>query len=260
MTTAVLTLIHEAVPFLQALGAILAIVVLVHSSVKIQRLSALLAVAPGLVVALAIALLGRRDTSSQCARLPHRAVDFPVKLSPGQILSGEHAYTDYHDWTCRFITITTRTTPFIGPNQVGWAPSIMSTLAGIVIFTVTMLFIRGISSVPFGRFRQAVQGRLSWVTLAALLLLPVYATSSDWTRWWLAISFDVGVVYLLYASRQPESTRPATRRTRVSFAVAIVLLALSLILAGISSQQSAQHLRARCQQLATNPQWVGICP
>ena len=129
MTTAVLTLIHEAIPFLQALGAILAIVVLARSSVKIQRLSALLAVAPGLVVALAIALLRRRDVSSQCARLPHRTFHW----APGQTLSGQHAYTDYHDWTCRFITVTTSKTPFIGPNQVGWAPLILSTMAGIVL-------------------------------------------------------------------------------------------------------------------------------
>jgi hypothetical protein len=256
LATAVLTLIHEAIPFLQALGAVLAIVVLVHSSARIQRRSALFAVAPGLVVALAIALIRRRDVSSQCARFPHK--DF--RFAPGRTLSGEHAHTDYHDWTCRFITVTTRKTPLIGPNQVGWAPLIMSTIAGIVIFTLTMLVIRGISSVPFGRFLQPVKGRLSWVILAALSLLPVFATSADWARWWMAISFDVGVVYLLYASHQPESNRSATRGTRLSFAVAIVLLALLPILAAINSEQSVRGLVTRCPQLATDPMWVGICP
>ena len=113
-----LTLIHEAVPFLRALGAVWAIVVLAHSSVKIQRLSALLAVAPGLLVALTIALLRRRDVSSQCARLPHKAIRWATGRTPG----GEHAYRDFHDWTCRFITVTTRKTPIIGPNQIGRAP------------------------------------------------------------------------------------------------------------------------------------------
>jgi hypothetical protein len=253
---AVLTLIHEAVPFLQALGAVLAIAVLAHSSVKIQRLSALLAVAPGLVVALAVALLRRQDVSSHCARLPHRA----VRWAPGRTPSGKHAYVDYHDWTCRFITVTTRKTPLIGPDQIGWAPLIMSTIAGIVILTLTMLAIRGISGVSFGRFRQAVEGWLSWLTLAALLLLPVYATSADWTRWWIAISFDVGVVYLLYASRRPESTRSATRRTRVWFAVAIVFFALSQVLAAINTEQSVRGLVTRCSQLVDDPMWVGICP
>ena len=255
-TVAVLTLIHEAVPFLQALGAILAIVVLVHGSVKNRRLSALLAVAPGLVVAAAIALLRRQDVSSHCSRLPHRA----IRWAPGRTPRGEHAYVDYHDWACRFITVTTRKTPFIGPNQIGWAPLIMSTVAGIVILTLTMLAIRGISGVPFGRFRQAVQGWLLWVTLAALFLLPVFATSADWTRWWIAISFDVGVVYLLYAGRQPESNRSATRRTRVFFAVAIVFFALSQILAAINTEQSVRGLVTRCSQLVNDPMWVGICP
>lgn len=256
VTIAVLTLLHEAVPFLQALGAVLAIVVLVGCSAKIQRLSALLAVAPGLAVALAIALLRRRDVSPQCARLPHRA----VRWAPGQAPSGERAYVDYHDWTCRFITVTTRKTPFIGPDQIGWGPLIMSTLAGMVILTLTMLAIRGISGVPFRRVRHAVRGRLSWVILAALLLLPVYATSADWTRWWIAISFDVGVVYLLYVSRQPESARPATRGTRIWFAVAVVFFTLSPIPAAINTGQSVRTLVTRCSQLANDPMWVGICP
>lgn len=255
VATAVLTLIHEAIPFLQALGAVLAIVVLVHSSVKMQRLSVLLAVAPGLVVALAIASLRRRDVSSQCARLPHKAVHW----APGQTLSGKHAYTDYHDWTCRFITVTTRQTALIA-DSIGWAPLIVSALAGIVVLTLTMLVIRGISGVPFGRFRQAAQARLSWVVLAALLLLPVFATSADWARWWVAISFDVGVIYLLYASRQPESTRSATTLTRVSFAIAMVILALFPIYVGISSEQQLRRLVTHCSQLATDPMWVGICP
>ncbi|OBG36934.1 hypothetical protein A5673_17360 [Mycobacterium sp. E3198] len=253
---AVLTLIHEAVPFLLALGAILAIVVLARSSAKIRRMSALLAVAPGLVVASAIALLRQRDVSSQCARLPHGA----IRWAPGPTPTGEHAYVDYHDWTCRFITVTTRKTPFIGPNQIGWAPLIMSTMAGIVILAVTLLAIRGISGAPLGRFRQALRGWLPWITLAALLLLPVFATSADWTRWWIAISFDVGVVYLLYASRQPESTRSATRGTRVWFAAAIVFFALSQILAAINTEQSVRGLVTRCSQLVDDPMWVGICP
>jgi hypothetical protein len=257
---AVLTLIHEAIPFLQALGAVLAIVVLVRSSVRTQRLSVLLAVAPGLVVAGAVALLGRVDASSQCARLPHRRVDFPITLTPDQVLNGEHAYTDYHDWTCRFITVTTRNNPLEGFTEIGWIPWIGSMVAGIALLTVTILLIKGVSGVPFGRFREALRGRLWWVALAALLVLPVFATTSDWTRWWVAISFDVGLVYLLYASRRPESSQAATRRTRISFAVAILLLALLPILVGINATQSTQPMIAHCDQLANDPKWVGICP
>ncbi|MDH6247291.1 hypothetical protein [Mycobacterium sp. OTB74] len=259
-TTAVLTLIHEAIPFLQALGAVLAIVVLAHSSAKTQRLSVVLAVAPGLAVAGAVALFGRVDASAQCARLPHRAVDFPITLTPDQVLRGEHAYTDYHNWMCRFITVTTRNNPVEGFSQVGWIPWIGSMLAGIALLTVTIVLIKGVSGVPFRRFREALQGRLSWVALAALLVLPVFATTSDWIRWWVAISFDVGLVYLLYAGRRPESAQPATRRTRVFFIVAVLLLAVLPAFVGINANQSTKPMIAHCDQLANDPKWVGICP
>ncbi len=230
-TIGVLALIHEAVPLLLSLGAILAIMVLtVHSSIKIRRLSALLALAPGLVVALAIGLLGRRDESAQCARLPHRAVNHPVKLSMRQILSGQQTYRDYHDLLCSHFLPLFDEPPapsaFRGFLALGAGPITMTTMLGIVIVAVTILLISRISGVPFKRFCDLLRGRLLWVIFGLLLLLPIFATASDWVRWWVVISFDVGLVYLLYASGQPESTQPPTRRTRVLFAVAIVLLAL----------------------------------
>ena len=231
-TIAMLTLIHEAVPLLLSLGAILAIVVLgVHSSIKIQRLSALLAVAPGLVVALAIGLLGRRDVSSQCALVPHKGFDWPPagNLTLGQIWSGQHFYVDYHDWICRYVIKGMDATPGDAIRSVAGidaVPMIMSTVLGVVAFAMTILAIRSVSGVPSRRFCDVLRGRLLWVTFAVVLLLPIFATAVDWIRWWVAISFDVGVVYLLYASNQPEAAQPPTRRTRVLFAVAIVLLAL----------------------------------
>lgn len=260
-TTAVLTLIHEAIPFLQALGAVLAILVLAQaSSVKTQRLSAVLAVVPGLAVAGTVALVGRVDASSQCARLPHRAVDFPITLTPGQVLAGEHAYTDFHDWTCRFITVTTKNNPLEGFTEIGWIPWIGSMVAGIALLAVTILLIKGVSGVPVKGFRDALRGRLWWVAGAALLLVPIFATTSDWTRWWVAISFDVGLVYLLYACSRRESALPATGRTRALFTLAMLLLAVLPILVGINATQSTQPMIAHCDQLANDPKWVGICP
>ncbi|MCX2933917.1 hypothetical protein ORI20_26965 [Mycobacterium sp. CVI_P3] len=260
ITTAVLTLIHEAIPFLQALGAVLAIAILAPGSTKMRRTSLLVAVTPSLVAALAIALLGRRDASPQCARLPHRAIDFPIALSPDQVLRGEHAYTDYHEWTCRFISVTTRNSPLGGLSQTGWTPWVGAMLVGFAIFAVTVLFIRGISSVSLADFRQVLNGWFVWITLAVILLLPVFATTSDWPRWWVAISFDVAVVYVLYASRRSESSCPATRRTRFFFAAAMVFLALVPIAVGVNAGKSVKPLLARCDQLANDPKWVGICP
>ncbi|XCI62772.1 hypothetical protein MPNTM1_03937 [Mycolicibacterium parafortuitum] len=260
VATAVLALIHEAIPFLQALGAILAIVVLVKSKAKMQYLSAGLAVAPGLIVALAVASLGHRDASSHCVRLPHRAVEFPILLSPRQVLDGEKAYTDFHEWTCRYITVTTGETPVVGPGQVGWTPWIGSTLTGLAVVVVSTLVIRTISHVPFAQFFRASRGRLPLVTTATLLLLPVFVTSSDWSRWWVAIAFDMGVVYLLFASNRTESAKPATTGTRVFFAVALVVSALFPAAVAIMATEALPPLIAQCDQLATDPMWVGICP
>lgn len=229
LTTAVLTLIHEAIPLLLSVGAIVAIVVLqVHRSLKIQRLSALLAVAPALVVALTIGLLGRRDESSQCTRLPHRAFDLPIKL-PGQPIRSGQNYVDYHDWVCRHIITNYGKNPadaFRELVSLGPTPLIMSTIVGIGVFAVTIFFISSISGVSFRQFSDVLRGRLSWVVVAALLILPVFATSVDWTRWWVVISFDFGIVYLLYANSQPQSAQPPTGRTRTLFAVGVVMLAL----------------------------------
>ncbi len=229
---AVLTLIHEAVPLLLSLGAILAIVLLgADNSIKFQRLNALVAVAPGLVVALAIGWLGRRDVSPECARLPHKALDWPPagNLTLGQVLSGRHYYVDYHDWTCRNSIKKMDATlgdAIHSVARVDAAPMIVSTVFGIVAFAITIWGIRSVSGVPVRRFCDALRGRLVWVTFAAVLLVPIFVAGVDWIRWWVTISFDVGVVYLLYASNQPEATQPPARRTRVIFVVALFVSAL----------------------------------
>jgi hypothetical protein len=69
----------------------------------------------------------------------------------------------------------------------------------------------------------------------------------------LAITFDVAMVYLLYASHHPESTRPAGTRTRVGFTVAIAVSVLLPFVVAISAAQSAQHLIGRCAELETDP-------
>ena len=59
-----------------------------------------------------------------------------------------------------------------------------------------------------------------------VLLLPIFATGVDWIRWWVIAAFDLGVVFLLFASAQPEADLPATRRTLRVFGVFAVGLAL----------------------------------
>jgi len=231
-TIGLLTLIHEAIPVIYSLGAILTIVALsVHSPPRIQRLSAFLAVAPGLVVALAVALLGKRGVSSQlCARLPHQALNWPPagKSSAQQGLLGQTFYVDYHDFVCRnIITLFDQTAADAAKSvaSAGVVALVMSTVLGVVLFALTLFIINRISGVPIGRFGDALRGRLVWILIGILLFLPVFAIAVDWTRWWVTVCFDVGLVYLLFASSQPEVAQPATRRTRVLFALWIILFA-----------------------------------
>jgi len=230
--TAFLAFIHEAGPLLYSLGAVLAIVVLsAHSPIRVQRLSALLAVAPGLIVVLAVALIGRRGISSQlCALVPHKALNWPAagNLSTDQVMRGQRFYVDYHDWVCRNIIDKLDQTPIDAAKYVasfGAVALIGSIALGIAIFAATIFSISSISGVPFGRFGRVLHSQILLVTLSAMLLLPIFATTTDWTRWWVKISFDVGIVYLLYASGQREASEPPTRLTRVLFAVGIVLFA-----------------------------------
>lgn len=225
-TIAMLTFVHEATPLLVSFGAILAIVILTHHRIAIQRLSALLATAPGMVAALVVGLVGRRDVSSQCVDLPRKVMDWPVDVSQGQAL-GQKINVDFHDFTCNNIIPLFDQAPEDGLKslaRLGGAPWIGSVVVGIAICATTIFTISAISGVPFKRFRDLASNRPLWVIAGILVLLPVFATSQDWVRWWVAISFDVGVVYLLYASRQAESAQPADRRIRLLFGMAIILL------------------------------------
>lgn len=228
LVIATLCLVHEAIPLLVPLGAIMAVVVFVQHPIAIQRLSVALAVGPGFMVELVVALIGHRDVSSQCGKLPHKVMDWPTNVSQGAAL-GQKVAVDFHDFTCRNVI------PLFDQNpgdaisslvKLGAVPWIGSTLVGIAICATTFLAVSRISGVPFARFRDRLRERRSWVIVGIAVLIPLFATSHDWVRWWVTVSFDIGVVYLLYASGQPESLEPPNRRTRILFIAAISLFAL----------------------------------
>jgi hypothetical protein len=109
---AVLALIHEAIPLEFALGAILAIVVLSKDATHAaQRICSVLAVGPGMVSILLVAVLGRRDVAAQlCAQVPHGMVENPwaVSTTPQKaldyMLGRVESRSDYHDWVCNNVT------------------------------------------------------------------------------------------------------------------------------------------------------------
>lgn len=228
LTIAMLAFIHEAVPLLLSLGSILAIVALgACSSIQTQRLSAFFALAPGLAATFTIWLTSLRDVSPHCARLPYAL--FKFNFSMFQATDGQYVYVDFHDWVCTYIVGSFARTPadaFGSMVRQGPLPWIMSTAFGITVVAVTVFFISRVSGVAFGRFVGVLQHRPLWILFAIALLVPVFATAGDWGRWWVAVSFNVGLVFLLYAAGQPDSAHETCRRGRALFAVGIVLLAL----------------------------------
>lgn len=233
VVTAVATLVHEAIPFLFGLGVILALMVLTN---QLDRgalwISCALALGPGLVTALVVAVLGRHGVSSElCALVPHGQVNNPLAghPTPGQLLSGFHYYDDYHDWACRNIT------PFYDRNfvaglryvgRLGVAGMIVNTLFGAAIAAITTLLIGWVSGVPFAKVAGLLRRRWLLVLFGFCLVLPVFMTGVDWVRWWVMITFDIGVVYLLYASSQPVVDTPPTAFSRRIFVLTMVVLAL----------------------------------
>ncbi|GAY18402.1 hypothetical protein [Mycobacterium sp. shizuoka-1] len=230
---AVLTLIHEATPFLFGLGVLAALTVLADGLCdRGFRAGVVLALGPALGVAVALALFGRQKVSPQlCQLVQHGPMNHPLAGKPtlGQLLRGFHYYVDYHDWFCRaflplFDMSFAEGLRFVG--SIGVVALAGSTVYGVVTLVVSMLAIGHVSGVPVRRFGAILRGRPWAVAIGLVLILPVFATGVDWVRWWVVIAFDLGIVFLLYTGRQPEVDQPPTRRTLVVFAVGAILLAV----------------------------------
>ncbi len=231
--TAVFTLTHEATPLLFALGTLLAIAVLArHRPERTLRLCAALALLPGLFTGFAVAIFGRRGISGElCRTTPYGTVNWPAsgKPSVGEILRGYRFEIEYHDWICRNIAPlydqgfgeAARFVADIGPLLLTAA-----TVIGFALFTITILAISHVSGVPFSRMRALLRGRMLWIAFGIVCVIPIFVTGVDWIRWWVAIAFDIGIVFLLFVSGEPEVDEPPNRRTLTIFAVGVGLLAL----------------------------------
>lgn len=232
LLTAVATLIHEATPLLYGPGVVVALVVLAHQ-VKRPALwtSCALALGPGLATALAVAVFGRRGVSRELCELVPRARVTAWAHDPatGQLITGHPYSVDYREWVCRTITpmYDMGFVDAIGfVNRLGTATMAANTAVGIGAVAITVLAIREVSGVPLQRMRTPLTQRWPAVVIAFCLITPVFMTGIDWVRWWVVIAFDIGIVYLLYASSQPEVDLPPTRRTTRVFALVVVLSAL----------------------------------
>jgi hypothetical protein len=233
VVTIVLVLVHEAIPLLFGLGVIAVLAVLANQlEQRAFWASCALALGPGLVTVLVVAVFGKHGVADElCALIPHAQVSNPLAGKPtlGQLLSGFRYYDDYHDWACRNIT------PFYNRDfadgiryvgRLGVAGMIVNTVFGVGVLAIAIVAIGSVSGVSPRRLLALLRQRWLAVALGFLLTVPVFMTGVDWVRWWVSISLDIGLVYLLYVSRQPEVDTPPTRRSTRAFIVAVIALAL----------------------------------
>jgi len=233
---AALTLVHEAIGLQFALGAVLAVVVLGSVLESARRSGVLLAVMPGVFTAVAVAAFGRHDIASQlCSAVPHHTMPNPLATITSfptlaqYVMSGQPAQTDYHDWVCRNvipiydygIADAIRIVGHIGVVGLG-----MSLVFGAAAFSGTMYGLSTLSGVPLRAFVDELRGRLAWVLAGLLLVVPVFLTGFDWTRWLVIVTFDVALVFLVFAARRPEIEEPASRRAVRLFVCLVIVLAL----------------------------------
>lgn len=233
-----LVLVHEAIPLLFGLGVIAVLVVVANQlDRKAVWACAVLAIGPALVAALLVAALGKHGVGEQlCALIPHAQVNNPLAGKPtlGQLLNGYRYYDDYHDWACRNITTFYDRDFMAGIRYVGRlgvAGMIVNTVYGVGVLVITVVVIAAVSGVAPRRLWELLRREWLLVAFGFVLTIPVFMTGVDWVRWWVSISLDIGITYLLYASRQPEVDVAPTRRSTRAFVVSVI--ALTLVPVGI---------------------------
>ena len=233
---AALTLVHEAIGLQFALGAVLAIVVLGGALDTTRRGGVLLAVMPGVCTAVAVAAFGRHDVASQlCSAVPHHAMSNPLATvtsfpTLAQYVFGSQAtQTDYHDWVCRNVMPIydygiVDAIRIVG--HIGVVGLTMSLLFGAAALVGTMYGLSTVSGVPLRAFVAELRGRVAWVLAGLVLIVPVFLTGFDWTRWLVIVTFDVAIVFLVFAARRPEIEEMTSPRAVRLFICLVIVLAL----------------------------------
>ncbi|AKK28740.1 hypothetical protein [Mycobacterium sp. EPa45] len=237
VTIAVLALVHEGIPLEVALGALLAMSVLpTQLGPGPRRLCSTAAVGPGLLAVLAIAAFSRNDMGARlCEQIPHRQIDnpFPAQSNPADYmayLAGRiEIKADFHDWVCKsgHAILGARVTDgFHLVGSFGAGPLIASFLVGALYFAVSIWAIQSFSGARIAALLGEFQGRLTAPLLGLAAMVPLFLTAVDWTRWWVLITFNVALVYVLYTITRPEIDRPTTRRHLRVFLCVIAVLAV----------------------------------
>ncbi len=242
VVTTVLAFLHEAIPLEFAFGAALSIYLLAPTlTAARRRLSAAVAICPALLAIVVIALFSRRNSAAQlCSQVPHQQL--PMMVSFGDfkryLHTGELQRRDYHDWVCRWYLPLFDHDALYGAETVlkrGVDGLLVSLAVGAIALVACVAAVQYLSGVSFFGFLAGLRGSWAVPVGALLLVVPVFITGFDWTRWMLVITFDLTVVYLMYLRNRPELDRPPTTRTVVAFVLivlAFMLFPLGLIPGG----------------------------
>lgn len=236
LTIAVLTLAHEAIGLQFALGAVLGIMGLGGVLKSTQRLGVLLAVVPGSCTAAVIAAFGRHNVAFRlCSAVPHHTManPFATITSPPTlmryVINGQAPQTDYHDWVCRNVMPSYDNGILDAMRAVGHIGVVGLTVSlafGAIALAVTMWGLSVVSGVPLSAFREELRGRMAWVLGGLMLVVPVFLTGFDWTRWLTIVAFDIAVVFILFAARRPEIDRAPTPKALRLFILLVVVFAM----------------------------------
>ncbi|MFL0241260.1 hypothetical protein [Mycobacterium sp. SMC-17] len=234
--TAVLALMHDAIPLEFALGAVLAIYALTRGLTAARRRRyAALAVLPGLAVAGLITALTRRGVADRlCATTPHRPMRMMASFHDFQNFArtGRLPTRDFHDWACRSYLNTYQHSVLDEIHTVaarGAGQMAISLTVGLIGLVACLAAVQFVAGVPIRDFLGGLRDRRAGAVLALALYLPIFVTAFDWIRWMLLIAFNVTVVFLLYVRGRPELDRPPPSRAAfVAIVCAFAALPLGL--------------------------------
>ncbi|CAN5443211.1 membrane protein [soil metagenome] len=237
ITIAALVFIHEGIGLEFALGAILAIMILAKKLAPgAKTLCMTLAVAPGFVAVAVVAAFTRHDVSGKlCSAVPHLLLRTPfgtfvtVDKFIDDIVAQRQGTLDYHDWVCKSYLYSYDYSMVDGIKEVlgvGALGLVASFLLGLFTIAVCIYAVRFFSGVPLAHFLGELNGRWLWPAIGIALMIPVFLTGIDWTRWLLIIAFNIVTVYLLYAVGRPEVNASPARRTVIVFVLVIVAFAI----------------------------------
>jgi hypothetical protein len=153
---------------------------------------------------------------------PEKTVNF--------MLGREESRSDYHDFVCNVIKQIDLN--FIdavrSTAQLGASSLVISFTLGFLIFVATMWLISYFSGVPVKLFIRELRGKVILPILTLGAFIPLFMTGCDWTRWWVLITFDIVIVYILYTIDRREIQQVPSKKTFCVFVVVVILLAIPI--------------------------------